>query len=74
MNQERSLGAGSIGGLSLHKNYFSKQTHGEIIMLPHYIKYTSLKLVLQGTRNSFTVVFHAVYATTNRLHRSPFGT
>lgn len=38
MNQESSLGASFIGELSLHKNGFSKQTHGEIIMPPYSIK------------------------------------
>lgn len=57
MNQELSLGARSLGEVSLHKKIvFKKYTHGEIILPPYYIKYTSLKLVLQGTRNSFIAI------------------
>lgn len=74
MNQELSLGGGPMRELSLHKKCFSKQTPGEIIMPPYSTEYTNLRLALQGVRDSFTTIFHAVYAATNRLHCLPFGT
>lgn len=40
-------------------------------MPPYSVEYTNLQLALQGAWNSFTTVFHAVYATINRLHCPP---
>lgn len=66
---EVSPGADSIWELSLHKTCFSK-IHGKIIILSYSMEYNNHRLVLKGARNSFTTMFHAVYAATNRLHCS----
>lgn len=73
MNQGLSSGADSIQAVSLQKTHFSKQTHGEIIMPPYSMSYSSFRLVLKGAQNSFTAISHAAYTATHKLHCSPIG-
>lgn len=73
MNQELSLEAGPyIAELTLHKNCFSKQTHGEKIMPPYSIKTLVSNLSCKEQESFYCELFHAVFAATNGFHFSPF--